>query len=266
MDYKLGMIGYGNMATGMADAILTTGTLTAEEIAVCDVSPRARQRATERGLAVTDTVRQLCASCELVLLAVKPNTASGVLGEAGTSLENKALMSIVAGVPSGKLKEFSRNHFMRVLRIMPNTPAMVGEGMMTLCSDTDFTAEEREKAEKLMGAVGVVEWIEESHMDTVTGLSGSGPAYVAMFIEALADGGVREGLSRPQAMNLAMQTVLGTAKLLRDKEMHPGELKDMVCSPGGTAITGVEALEKNGFRHAVMQAVVAATEKSKRMI
>ncbi len=266
MEKKLGLIGYGNMATAIVDAILRAQALTADEIAMFDISPRARERAADNGLTVLDDLRRLCRSCDMLLLAVKPNMAASALKEAGSALKGKALMSIAAGVTSQKLKEFCGNHFLRVLRIMPNTPAMVGEGAMVLCSDTDFTSEERDQAEALMKAVGVVEWIEERHMDAVTGLSGSGPAYTAMFIEALADGGVMEGLSRPQAMNLAMQTVLGTAKLLQERELHPGALKDMVCSPGGTAIEGVKALEEGGLRHAVIHSVVVSSEKSKRLI
>ncbi|MDD6211697.1 MAG: pyrroline-5-carboxylate reductase [Clostridiales bacterium] len=266
MDKKLGLIGYGNMASAIADAIVKSEALKPEEIAVFDVSTKAKKKASDLGFQVEDTLRDLCRDSEMLLLAVKPNMVASVLQEAGSSLEGKPLMSIAAGVSSKKLKEFGGTYFLRVLRIMPNTPAMVGEGTMVLCSDTDFTAEERAKAEELMAAVGIVEWIEERHMDAVTGLSGSGPAYVAMFIEALADGGVIEGLSRPQAMNLAMQTVLGTARLLQEKGLHPGQLKDMVCSPGGTAIEGVKTLEAGQMRHTVMNAVVEASEKSKRLI
>ena len=266
MEKELGIIGYGNMATAIAAAIVKSGALQPDEIAAYDVSPRARGRAQDAGFTVADSVGQLCAGSKLLLLAVKPNMASTVLQQAGHALEGKPLMSIAAGVSSRKLKEFGGTFYLRVLRIMPNTPAMAGAGAMVLCSDTDFTQAERQRAEELMSAVGVVEWIEERHMDAVTGLSGSGPAYVAMFIEALADGGVKEGLSRPQAMNLAIQTVLGTARLLQETGLHPGQLKDMVCSPGGTAIEGVQALEAGGLRHTAMNAVVAASEKSRRLI
>ena len=267
MDKRLGVIGYGNMATGILNAIVKSEVLSIDEIAVCEIEPRARSRAEQAGFHVAPSLSQLCRSCDLILLAVKPNMVASVLKEAGPALERKALMSIAAGVSSQKLKEFGGTYFLRVLRIMPNYPAMLGVGTMVLCSDTDFTQEERAAAEQLMGAVGQVEWVEERHMDAVTGLSGSGPAFVAMFIEALADGGVMEGLSRSQAMNLAMQTVMGTAKLLQEEgSLHPGELKDRVCSPGGTAIEGVKALEAGQFRHTVMNAVIAAGEKSKRLI
>ena len=266
MEKKLGVIGYGNMGSAIAAAILAANALSAEEMAVYEISPRARKKAVDAGFQVVDSMKELCSLCGLLLLAVKPDKAASVLNSAGPALEGKALMSIAAGVTSRKLKEFGGTYFLRVLRIMPNTPAMVGAGCMVLCSDTDFTQEEKQEAERLMSAVGIVEWIEEKHLDAVTGLSGSGPAYVAMFIEALADGGVKEGLSRPQALHLAAQTVMGTAKLLQEREMHPGALKDMVCSPGGTAIEGVQTLEQEGFRHAAINAVVQASEKSKRLI
>lgn len=267
MDKKLGVIGYGNMATGILNAIVKSEVLSMDEIAVCEIHPKARGRAERAGFTVAPSLSQLCLGCELVLLAVKPNMVADVLKEAGPALERKALMSIAAGVSSQKLKQFAGTRFLRVLRVMPNYPAVLGVGTMVLCSDTDFTPEERAAAERLMGAVGYVEWIEERHMDAVTGLSGSGPAFVAMFIEALADGGVMEGLSRPQAMHLAMQTVMGTAKLLQEEgSLHPGELKDRVSSPGGTSIEGVKALEAGAFRHTVMNAVIAASEKSKNLI
>ena len=266
MEKKLGLIGYGNMGSAIASAILDARALTPEEMAVFEISPRARKKAEQDEILVVDNIRELCQMCSMLLLAVKPDKASSVLQGAGSSLEGKALMSIAAGVSSRKLKEFAGTYFLRVLRIMPNPPAMGGAGCMVLCSDTDFTEAEKEEAERLMSAVGIVEWIEEKHLDAVTGLSGSGPAYVAMFIEALADGGVKQGLSRPQALSLAAQTVMGSAKLLQQMNMHPGQLKDMVCSPGGTAIEGVQTLEAGGFRHTTINAVVQATEKSKRLI
>ncbi len=266
MEKKLGLIGYGNMGSAIASSIVKAGALAPENILVYEVNPYAKRKAEAAGIRLVETLRALCAECDLMLLAVKPDKVSKVLRTAGSALEGKALMSIAAGVTSRKLKEFGGSYFLRVLRIMPNTPALVGAGCMVCCSDTDFTEEEKAEAERLMSAVGTVEWIEERHLDAVTGLSGSGPAYVAMFIEALADGGVKQGLSRPQALHLAAQTVMGTAKLLQEQEMHPGALKDMVCSPGGTAIEGVQALEEGGFRHTTINAVVQATEKSKRLI
>lgn len=263
---KLGLIGFGSMGGAIAEAIIQAGALSPDDMAVFEVNPRAKEKALSMGIHLCASAVDLCRESSMILLAVKPQKAASALQGAGEALEGKALMSIAAGVSARKLKEFGGSCYLRVLRIMPNIPAKVGAGCMALCRETNFTQEEQREAERLMSAVGIVEWIPEDRFDAVTALSGSGPAFVAMFIEALADGGVREGLSRLQAMHLATQTVLGTAKLLQTSGMHPGELKDMVCSPGGTAIEGVEMLESRGMRTAVIEAVTAAGEKSRRMI
>ena len=153
----------------------------------------------------------------------------------------------------------------RVLRTMPNTPALVNAGAFALCSETDLTADEKAFAEKLFGSIGIVEWMNEHLIDTACGLSGSGPAFVAEFIEALGDGGVLEGLPRATAYRLAAQTVMGTAKMILETGMHPAQLKDMVSSPGGTTITGCQVLEEMGFRAAAINAVQAATNKSREL-
>ena len=262
MEKKLGLIGYGNMGSAIASAILDAKALEPEEMAVYEISPRARKKAMQDEILVVDDLKDLCQMCSILLLAVKPDKAASVLQTAGFALEGKALMSIAAGVSSRKLKEFAGTFFLRVLRIMPNTPAMVGAGCMVLCRDTDFTQAEKEEAERLMSAVGIVEWIEEKHLDAVTGLSGSGPAYVAMFIEALADGGVACGLPRMESTLLAAKMLKGSAALTLESGSTPGELKDQVCSPGGSTIQGVRTLEKCGFRGAVMDAVIAAFDKT----
>ena len=189
------------------------------------------------------------------------NTAIGKLEKA---LDGKALMSIVAGVTVERLQNMI-DGTPRILRIMPNTPALVFEGAFALCSDNDFTAEELDAAKAIYEKIGVVEMIPEKLIDAVCGLSGGGPAWVAMFIEAMADGGVKNGLPRATAYKLAAQTCLGTAKMLLETDMHPGQLKDMVTSPGGTTIEGCEALERGGMRYAVIDCINVATEKSKRL-
>ena len=173
-------------------------------------------------------------------------------------------MSIVAGVTVSRLQAMI-DGTPRILRIMPNTPAMVFEGAFALCSDNDFTNEELEAAKSLYSSIGIVELVPEHLIDAVCGLSGGGPAYVSMFIEAMADGGVKQGLPRKTAYRLAAQTCLGTAKMILEMNIHPGELKDMVTSPGGTTIEGCEALEKGGMRAAVMECINAGAEKSKRL-
>ena len=153
----------------------------------------------------------------------------------------------------------------KIIRVMPNTPAMVGAGMSALCRNEYVTEEEFEFVMKIFSGIGSAEEVEESFMDAVTGVSGSGPAYVYLFIEALADGGVLAGLPRAKAVKFAAQTVLGSARMVLETGRHPGELKDAVCSPAGTTIEGVRALEAERFRHAVMSAVAASAEKSKNM-
>ena len=175
---------------------------------------------------------------------------------------NMQFSSIAAGVASESLKAWLPDSA-RVLRAMPNTPAMVGAGATALCEDTaTFTEEEKAWVKELFDQVGKAIWVPERLMDAVVGVSGSGPAYVFLFIEAMADGGVRMGLPRATAMELAVQTVLGSAKLCAESGMHPGALKDMVCSPGGTTIEAVAELEKRGLRASVIEAVRACAEKS----
>ena len=206
----------------------------------------------------------VCAKSDIILLAVKPQNAAEALAMCKKALDGKALMSIVAGVTVERLQNMI-DGTPRILRIMPNTPALVFEGAFALCSDNDFTAEELDAAKAIYEKIGVVEMIPEKLIDTVCGLSGGGPAYVAMFIEALADGGVKNGLPRATAYRLAAQTCLGTAKMILETGIHPGALKDMVTSPGGTTIEGCEALERGGMRYAVIDCINVATEKSKKL-
>ncbi len=261
---QIGFIGCGNMGGAILLGALQSGALKKEQVLVYDVSPVVMQKMAQQGVRLAKGNVALCQQCDMVFLAVKPQYAEQTLTEIGTALDEKCIISIMAGITAERLKEMIWGE-VRVLRCMPNTPAIVNEGVFALCTDTDATDEEKKLVEKIFGSLGIVEWIPERLIDAVCGLSGGGPAYVAMFIEALADGGVMEGLPRTTAYRLAEQTVLGTAKMLMEKGMHPGELKDMVTSPGGTTIEGCLALEKGGMRAAVMQCVVAGAEKSKKM-
>ena len=199
-----------------------------------------------------------------MILAVKPQYAAPALAALGDTMNGKAVISIMAGATVERIRSMIKGDI-RVLRCMPNTPALVNAGAFALCNETDLTAEEKAFAEKLFTSIGIVEWMSEKLIDTACGLSGSGPAFVALFIEALADGGVLEGLPRPTAYRLAAQTVMGTAKLIMDTGMHPGQVKDMVSSPGGTTITGCQVLEEMGFRAAAIDAVQAATNRSREL-
>ncbi|MGI6192936.1 MAG: pyrroline-5-carboxylate reductase [Christensenellales bacterium] len=262
--YKLGFIGCGNMAEalilGIADKLIPAGDI----IAYAPNQEKLNEKARRIGFTPAKSLAELCKQADRVILAVKPNVIPLVMRDAKDLLAGKAVISVAAGVSTNKLSEGLPDS--RVLRVMPNTPALVGEGATALCMDTtNFTAEEKQWAEELFSAVGTAIWVEERLMDAVVGVSGSGPAYVFMFIEALADGGVREGLPRDVALKLAAQTVIGAGKLLADSKKHPGELKDMVCSPGGTTIEAVASLEKDGFRGAVIDAVRVCAKKSREL-
>ena len=175
------------------------------------------------------------------------------------------ISEIRTGVSIERLKKAISGKSPRILRLLPNTPALVFEGAFGLVRETDFTDEEKQFAVDLYESIGIVEWVKEYDIDAICGLSGGGPAYVAMFIEALADGGVKQGLTRPVAMKMAAQTVLGTAKMVLETGMHPGQIKDMVSSPAGTTIEGVEALEEGGMRNAVMKSVIVSTNRSREL-
>lgn len=219
------------------------------------------------GVVVTDdNSKVLSQSEEVVCLAVKPQIFANIAEEVShlPPLSSFPLVvSILAGVPLSVL-ETAFPKF-PVIRAMPNTPATVGAGMTAICMGQHVQANHQETARKLCSAVGEVVEVSENLMDAVTGLSGSGPAYVALMVEALADGGVNAGLPRAIASQLALQTVLGTAKLLQETKMHPAELKDRVTSPGGTTIAGISELEKAAFRSALIQAVKAAANRSQEL-
>lgn len=261
---KIGIIGCGNMGGAILYGALESGVLPKENAFVFDINPEMMKKAAGWGVNLSKDNEDLCKSSDIILLAVKPQNAPEALTQCGEALHGKALMSIVAGVTVERLRNMISGA-PRILRIMPNTPAMVFEGAFALCSDNDFSEEEIKEAREIYSSIGVVELVPEHLIDAVCGLSGGGPAYAAMFIEAMADGGVKQGLPRATAYRLAAQTCLGTAKMILDMDIHPGQLKDMVTSPGGTTIEGCEALEKGGMRAAVIECINVATEKSRRL-
>lgn len=261
---KLGVIGFGNMGGAIVKGALAKGTLAKEDINVFDILDVRNEEAKALGLHVSADDEAVCRESDIILLAVKPQQMVEALGMCGKGLDGKAMMSILPGATMERLKNTIDGEA-RILRLLPNTPALVFEGAFGLCKETDFTEEEKKFAVDLYESIGVVEWVKEYDIDAICGLSGGGPAYAAMFIEALADGGVKQGLTRPVAMKMAAQTVLGTARLILETGMHPGQIKDMVSSPAGTTIEGVEALEDGGFRHSVMKAVVVATDRSREL-
>ena len=254
------------MATALAKGFVNAGLIGPSQLIGSDVFAGARDAfAAETGGTVTESNDEVVAKATTVFLAVKPQQVSEVLaGISGKYTSEHRLISIAAGVTLSKL-EAALPSGARVIRVMPNTPALVGSSASGYALGGSATKEDGELAGRLLGAVGVAHEVKESLLDAVTGLSGSGPAYVYQFIEALSDGGVAAGLPRDVATQLAAQTVAGAAKMVLETGQHPGTLKDMVTSPGGTTIDGVHELEKGGLRSAVMNAVRAAAEKSREL-
>jgi len=262
----IGFLGAGRMATALAKGLVHAKLVHANRIIASDPLDAARSAfAKEAGVRTTASNLEVAQSAHVLVLAVKPDQVAGVLKEIRSAVTEKHLVcSIAAGVTLAKL-EGGLGEGARVIRVMPNTPALVGASATAYALGTHATAEDGLLAQKMFSAVGLAFQLKESLLDAVTGLSGSGPAYVYLVIEALSDGGVAAGLPRDVATKLAAQTVLGSAKMALETGQHPGVLKDMVTSPGGTTIEGIHELEKAGVRGALMGAVRAAAEKSKKL-
>lgn len=264
MAIRLGILGYGNMGSAIAEGALLKGVVKAGDVYVYNRSLPKMQRAEELGFNAVGSEDELWKSSDMVLLAVKPQFMAEALRSVDKTDEAKAVVSVATGLTTDRLRDMMPGP-VRILRTMPNTPVMVGEGVTAFCEGTDLTEDELDFAQDIFNSIGMIQWIREEDINAVGALSGGAPAYAAMFIEALADGGVKCGLKRDVSYKLAAQTLMGAAKMILDKDMHPAELKDMVTSPKGTTIEAVEALEKGGFRYAVMDAVVKATEKGGKM-
>ncbi len=263
---KIGFFGAGKMATALAQGFIHARLVKPSQIFAADPVESARKQfSAETGAKTEISNRAVSEAAKVLLLATKPDQAAAALAEiAGSFTPEHLLISIAAGVPIARL-EAALPAGARVIRVMPNTPALVGAGAAAFALGHNATAHDGELAKKLLSAVGLALPVKESWLDAVTGLSGSGPAYVYQFIEALSDGGVAAGLPREVATQLAAQTVLGAAKMVLVTGQHPGALKDQVTSPGGTTIEGIHELEKGQLRATVMSAVRAASEKSKRL-
>jgi pyrroline-5-carboxylate reductase len=259
MTTPVGFLGAGQMATSLAKGWIAAGLLDRAGSVASDPYPAAWTRfAADTGLRVVDTNPAVLAACRLVLLAVKPQVLPGVLDELRPHVTRDHLfVSIAAGVTLAQLAHHL-GPTARTVRVMPNTPALVGASASGYAAGPAATAADVDLVGRLFAAVGTAFPLPEKLLDAVTGLSGSGPAFVYVFIEALADGGVRAGLPREVALKLAAQTVFGSAKMVLDTGTHPAALKDAVASPGGTTIAGLHALERGAFRAATMDAVTAA--------
>jgi len=259
-------LGTGNMAEALLKGLLREGTADPEEIVCAEPRPERREEIANRyGVEVTGDNRAAAAEGDLIILSVKPQVVEAVLAEIAPAIDAaKLLVSIAAGVSIATLAR-ALPAGTRIVRTMPNTPALVGAGATALARGPHASEADLTVARALFEAVGTAVVVDEPLLDGVTGLSGSGPAYVFLAIEVLADGGVKAGLPRPAAVALAAQTVLGAARLVLETGRHPGELKDMVTSPGGTTIAGVHALEARGFRAALIEAVEASARRSREL-
>jgi pyrroline-5-carboxylate reductase len=258
-------LGAGNMAEALIRGLLRAGTPAREVIAT--VRRGERKEALEQAHAISVGFDNVAAAkhAEVVVLCAKPQAFSSLLGQISPAIDTtKLVVSVAAGVPLQAL-ERRLGGGTRVVRAMPNTPCLVGQGATAIAGGTHASPADLSKAKSLFDAVGITTQLDEYLLDAVTGLSGSGPAYIFLIIEALSDAGVKVGLSRHVALALATQTVLGSAKLLQETKAHPGMLKDQVTSPGGTAIAGLHTLEAGGLRTTLIDAVEAATARARQL-
>jgi pyrroline-5-carboxylate reductase len=263
---RLGFIGGGNMGEALIRGLVGANLVKPTLITATDVRPeRCQQLTAQYGVTAHADNARCVHDADVVILAVKPQIIGEVLREIAPAVERRHLViSIAAGVVTRTIRE-NLGKDARIIRVMPNTPALVLQGVAAIAKGQGLEKDDLATAQEIFGAVGRVVVLDEELMDAVTGLSGSGPAYVAIVIESLADGGVKMGLDRLTAMTLATQTVLGSAHLLSATGMHPGALKDMVSSPGGTTIAGIAALEEGGIRTTFIRAVERATQRSREL-
>jgi pyrroline-5-carboxylate reductase len=263
---KIGIIGAGKIGSAIARGVIRAGLVTRNQVMASDVSDVLRQAiATELGIKVASENSEVCGFADIVIFAVKPQIIDSVAKEIATKLgKTKLIVSVAAGVPLARI-ESNLEEGARVVRVMPNIPCVVGAGAAGYAGGAHATGADLENVGAILNSFGIGLPVEEKYLDAVTGLSGSGPAYVFVFIEALADGGVQVGLPREVALKLARQTVYGAARMAIESAKHLGELKDEVTSPGGTTIAGLYALEQKGFRGAVMDAIVNATRRSQEL-
>ena len=259
---KLGIIGAGNMASAIIGGIIKKGIIAGNEI-ICSspVDAEREKAAASFGINVTADNKDVVKSSEIILLAVKPQVAAEIRD---VLKDDQLIISIVAGKSIAWYNDaFGRE--LKIIRTMPNTPALVGEGMTGVSPAATVTEEETKKALEILSSFGEAEVVPENLMDSVVSVSGSSPAYVFMMIEAMADGAVKLGMPRAKAYKFAAQAVLGSAKMVLETGKHPGELKDMVCSPAGTTIEAVKVLEQEGFRASLIDAMEACAEISRSL-
>lgn len=263
---RIGFVGCGNMAKAIIAGILKNKLTDADKIIASDISEASRASSkAQLGIQMTDSNLEVVKGSDIIFLAVKPQYYESVITEIKDEVSKE---QIVVTIAPGKTLAWLADKFgkdVKIVRCMPNTPALVGEGMTAASSNEYVTKEEMEQVMSVLCSFGKTEIVGEYLMDAVVSVSGSSPAYVYMMIEAMADGAVADGMPRDMAYKFAAQAVLGSAKMVLESGKHPGELKDMVCSPGGTTIEAVRTLEKEGFRSSVMEAMKVCTAKAKGM-
>ncbi|MBY6037494.1 pyrroline-5-carboxylate reductase [Fictibacillus nanhaiensis] len=266
MNKRIGFIGFGKMAQAMAGGIMKSGLVKNEQIMASMRTEKTREYVkNEFGIQVSPSNSDVCRFADVLFLAVAPYAYFDVIEEVRSEMNPETIIvTIAAGITTQDV-EHAFGQKVKVVRTMPNTPSLVGAGMTAVSVNDEITDEELTLVEKLLSSFGKVEIIEESQMDAIPAISGSSPAYVYMMIEAMADGGVRQGLSRDQSYRLAAQAVLGAAQMVLETGKHPGELKDQVTSPGGATIAAVSTLEQERFRGAVMAAMESCTRKVKEL-
>jgi pyrroline-5-carboxylate reductase len=266
LDKKIGFIGCGNMGKAILGGLIASGQVLPGNIWVYTPSPdKVEALRDQYGINAAQSAQEVAQIADIVFGAVKPNVMLKVLGEVNSSLnKDTVVISIAAGVTLDSLAK-ALGHDRKIIRAMPNTPALVNAGMTSITPNALVTSEDIADAVNIFRSFGLAEVVSENMIHPVVGVSGSAPAYVFMFIEAMADAAVLGGMPRKQAYQFAAQAVMGSAKMVLETGQHPGELKDMVCSPGGTTIEAVKVLEEKGFRAAVMEAVVKCMTKSEHL-
>ena len=263
---KIGFIGSGNMASAIMGGIIKKGIFEPNQIIASDMYEVARTRVgSSLGICVTDDNKEVVNEAEILVFAVKPQFYASVFEEVKELIrEDQIILTIAPGWTLDKIQShLAKSH--KIVRTMPNTPALVGEGITGVCHNSFVTPDDLKRVMEVLGSFGRAEIISEHLMDTVVSVSGSSPAYVFMMIEAMADAAVADGMPRQQAYTFAAQAVYGSAKMVLETGKHPGELKDMVCSPAGTTIEAVGVLEKKGFRSAIFECMRACVKKARGM-
>lgn len=263
---KLGFIGCGNMATAMMGGMIKNNIVAAEDILASDASNKALETARQNlGIQTSSSNIEVASTVDVLFLSIKPNLYETVIKEITDEVKKTTLIITIAAGQSLKKVESLFERTLKIIRTMPNTPALVSEGITAVCANEQVTKEDLNLAMRLLGSFGIAEQVSENLMDAVVAVSGSSPAYVFIMIEAMADAAVAEGMPRDKAYKFAAQAVLGSAKMVLETGLHPGHLKDMVCSPGGTTIDAVRVLEETGFRNSIMKAMKTCSDKSKKL-